>query len=104
MKKSTIKRLEIFLEFLLFGVAMGLVEDLLALKLATGEPITWRVVGIVTLVAVPFAVLGELVVDRMNIISEYPDNLQEPVPGTGQRASISVELTQTKSGGTKVNH
>lgn len=71
MKKINIKRLEIFLEFLIFGVAMGLVEDLVALKLATGEPITWRVVWIVTLVAIPFAAIGELVVDRMKLI---PDN------------------------------
>jgi len=71
MKKINIKRLEIFLEFLIFGVAMGIVEDVIALKLATGEPITWRVIWIVTLVAIPFAAVGELIVDRMKII---PDN------------------------------
>ena len=71
MRKINRKRVEIFLEFLIFGVAMGIVEDVIALKLATGEPITWRVVGIVTLVAIPFAAVGELVVDRMKII---PDN------------------------------
>jgi len=71
MKHVNLKRLEIFLEFLIFGVAMGLVEDIIALKLATGEPITWRVIWIVTLVAIPFAAIGELVVDRMKIV---PDN------------------------------
>ncbi|MBN2306668.1 hypothetical protein JXD20_01670 [Candidatus Peregrinibacteria bacterium] len=70
MRKINVKRLEIFLEFLIFGVAMGLVEDLVALKLATGEPITWRVVWIVTLVAIPFAAIGELVVDRMKIVPD----------------------------------
>lgn len=71
MRKINLKRVEIFLEFLIFGVAMGIVEDVIALRLATSEPITWRVVGIVTLVAIPFAAIGELVVDRMKTI---PDN------------------------------
>lgn len=65
------KRVEVFAEFLVFGVAMGIVEDVIALKLATSEPITWRVIAIVTLVAIPFAALGELIVDRMKIV---PDN------------------------------
>ena len=70
MRKVTRKRIEVFAEFLVFGMAMGLAEDLIALKLATGEPITWRIVGIVTLVAIPFAIAGELIVDRMKIIPE----------------------------------
>ncbi len=65
------KRVEIFAEFLVFGIAMGIVEDVIALKLATGEPITWRVIWIVTLVAIPFAAIGELIVDRVKIV---PDN------------------------------
>lgn len=60
------KRLEIFLEFLIFGVAMGLLEDLIAISLATDEMITWQTVGIVVLVAIPFAAMGELVVDRIS--------------------------------------
>ncbi len=72
--KFNVKRLEIFLEFLIFGVAMGIVEDVIALRLATSEPITWRVVGIVTLVAIPFAAIGELVVDRMKIVPDNDDN------------------------------
>ncbi len=68
--KFNVKRIEIFLEFLLFGVAMGIVEDVIALKFATGEPITWRVIWIVTLVAIPFAAIGELVVDRMHLIPD----------------------------------
>jgi hypothetical protein len=70
MKKITRKRIEIFAEFLIFGVAMGLVEDLIAFRLASGEPITWRVVWVVTLVAIPFAAIGELVVDRMKIVPD----------------------------------
>jgi len=60
------KRLGVFIEFLIFGVVMGITEDLIAISLATGEPITWKLVLIITLVAIPFAVIGELIVDRMN--------------------------------------
>lgn len=58
------EKVERFLEFLVIGVALGLVEDLLALKLATGAEIDLRVIGIVLLVAVPFAAFSELVVDH----------------------------------------
>jgi hypothetical protein len=58
------RRLEVFLEFLIFGVVMGVTEDLIAVTLATGEPITWRIIIIVTVVAIPFAAIGELIVDR----------------------------------------
>lgn len=61
-------RLEVFLEFLIFGVAMGIVEDLIAVTLSTGEPITWKILGIITLVSIPFAAVGELIVDRMELI------------------------------------
>ena len=62
------RRLEVFLEFLIFGVAMGVVEDMIAVMLSTGQQITWHIVVIVTLVAIPFAAIGELVVDRINIL------------------------------------
>jgi len=57
-------KLNVFLEFFIFGVVMGVVEDLIVIGLVTGEPITLEVIGIVTLVTLPFAILGELVVDR----------------------------------------
>ena len=62
------KKLEVFLEFLVFGVIMGIIEDLIALNFATSEPITWNVVLIVTLVTIPFAAFGELIVDRVPLI------------------------------------
>jgi hypothetical protein len=64
-----LKQLEIFLEFLIFGVIMGVIEDVIAVKLATGEPITLKVLGIVILVAIPFAAIGELIVDRTDLFS-----------------------------------
>ncbi len=64
------KKLEIFLEFLIFGVIMGIVEDMIAVTLVTGEPITLNIVIIITLVAIPFAAVGELIVDRIHLIPE----------------------------------
>ena len=61
-----VRRLELFLEFFVFGMVMGVVEDLLVITLITGGGITLEVVGIVALVTLPFAVFGELVVDRTN--------------------------------------
>ena len=69
MKKH--KRLEIFLEFLIFGVIMGLTEDLIAVRLATNEPITWKVIWIVIAVTIPFAIIGELIVDRKSWLPKF---------------------------------
>ena len=61
------RRVEIFLEFLIFGVVVGLIEDLIAVYFITGEPITPQVVWIALMVAVPFAFLGEVIVDRKHL-------------------------------------
>lgn len=58
------QRLIRFVEFLVVGVAMGLLEDLLAVWLATDAPIDLRVVLIVLAVAIPFAAISELIVDH----------------------------------------
>lgn len=63
--KNGANRLEIFAKFFIFGFAMGLTEDLLAVSLSTGHPITWHIVGICALVALPFAIFGEFVVDKI---------------------------------------
>jgi len=62
------KRFEISLKFLIFGIIMGVAEDLIAVTLVTGYPITWKMIGVITLVAIPFAAIGELIVDRKNLI------------------------------------
>ncbi len=59
------------MEFLIFGIIIGIVEDLIAIEFATNAKITWRVVGIVFLVAVPFAFLGEVLVDRIDFVSIF---------------------------------
>lgn len=61
MKKKHIER---FLEFLLVGVAMGVIEDLIAVKLSTGVMIDLKILLVVTLVAIPFAAFSELIVDK----------------------------------------
>jgi len=65
------KRIERFVEFLLVGVAMGVIEDVLAVKLATGEPITLEVIGVVFMVALPFAVFSELIVDDTDFLERF---------------------------------
>lgn len=73
-KRVFSRKTEIFLEFLLFGVAIGIIEDLIAIKFATGDPITWGVIGIAIVVAIPFAFLGEVIIDRRNIIPVWNNN------------------------------
>lgn len=53
-----------FIEFLIIGVLVGLIEDLLAIFFATDAKITWQVVWIVLLIAIPFAAFSELIVDH----------------------------------------
>ena len=65
-KEVNWKKWEIIFELLVFGIIIGTAEDLIAIKIATGEPITLKIVGIVILIAIPFAVLGEVVFDRID--------------------------------------
>ena len=63
MKLTRLKKLRL-LEFLIVGVIMGVAEDLIAVALATGERIDFHVLWIVFLVALPFAIISELIVDH----------------------------------------
>ncbi len=65
-KKINWKKWEIVFELLVFGIIIGIAEDLIAIKVATGEPITLKVIGIVILIAIPFAILGEAIFDRID--------------------------------------
>lgn len=51
------------LEFFVVGVFLGIVEDVIAIALATDVKIDLKVILIAFFVAFPFAVLSELVVD-----------------------------------------
>lgn len=60
IRKKTLR----IIEFLVIGVLVGLLEDLIAVRAVSDVAINLRVVGTVLLVAIPFAVLSELVVDH----------------------------------------
>ncbi|HMB17393.1 MAG TPA: hypothetical protein VKO61_00570 [Candidatus Paceibacterota bacterium] len=61
MKRKHIIRL---VEFFVVGLIFGIVEDLLAITLSTGAKITGKTILIAFLVALPFAIFSELVVDH----------------------------------------
>lgn len=67
--KKRAKRIEVLLEFLIFGIVIGITEDILAVKMTTGEPITLKIIGIVILIAIPFAIIGELFADNVDFTS-----------------------------------
>jgi len=64
MKRRYVYR---FLEFLLVGFIMGVAEDLLAIHFATDAAITINVVWVAALVALPFAIFSELIVDWKHV-------------------------------------
>lgn len=53
-----------FLEFFIVGVVFGVVEDVIAILLATDAKFEPRILAIAFFVAFPFAVVSELVVDH----------------------------------------
>lgn len=73
------KRAEIIFEFLIFGILLGITEDIIAIKLATEELITWRVIGIVILIAIPFAIIGELVFDRIDFAQIFKNLFEKKI-------------------------
>lgn len=60
-----------FFEFLIFGILLGIVEDLIAIKIITGETFTFKMLAIVILVAIPFAFLGEVIIDNINLVKFF---------------------------------
>jgi len=52
------------LEFFIVGLVLGIVEDIIAIGASTDVSITWNIIGIIALVALPFAVFSELIVDK----------------------------------------
>lgn len=71
------KYLERFFEFFVIGLLMGVAEDLIAIALSTGAAISWRIVGIAALVALPFAAFSELVVDRKDLFDFFKRKVKE---------------------------
>ena len=60
LKKTVINH---FLEFFFIGFLMGIAEDLIAIELATDAKITPHIIIVAAIVAFPFAVLSELIID-----------------------------------------
>lgn len=56
-----------FLEFFIVGFVLGITEDILVIHFATDAVITIKVVYIAALVALPFAVFSELIVDWKHV-------------------------------------
>lgn len=65
------KKLEVAFEFLIFGIFIGIIEDIVAVKLTTGAAITLRTIGIIVLIAIPFAILGEILADNIDFVKLY---------------------------------
>jgi len=61
----------VFSEFLIFGIIVGVIEDLIAVEVVADVAITWHVVGIIVLIAIPFALLGEVLVDRIDFVEVF---------------------------------
>lgn len=60
------RKLEVFIEFLVFGIFLGIVEDLVAFYFAIGNLINLEVLIVVIIVAIPFAFISELIFDKIN--------------------------------------
>lgn len=62
-KRIILRILKRSLEYFIIGMIVDLSENLLVIKFATNEVITWQTVKIAFLVVLPFAILMELVFD-----------------------------------------
>lgn len=59
---------EIFLEFLVSGIILGITEDLIAITLIAGKPISLKIILLILILSVTFAGISELIVDRVNMM------------------------------------
>lgn len=66
--KRAFGRWAIILEFIFIGLLIGLAEDLIAIKFATGAAITWEVVIIAFIITIPFAIFSEIIVDKAHML------------------------------------
>lgn len=53
-------------EFFIVGLLFGIIEDLIAIMLATEGYFKWRYVAVAAVVALPFAYISEVIVDHPN--------------------------------------
>jgi len=83
MKRRHIYR---FLEFFIVGFIMGVTEDLIVIHFATDAAITMDVIYVAALVALPFAVFSELIVDwkHVKFVHKGVDGFKKAVKGKVQ--------------------
>lgn len=60
LKRRTLR----IVEFLIVGVLFGLIEDVIAVKAVSEAVIDFRVVMTILVIAIPFAIVSELIVDH----------------------------------------
>lgn len=60
------RKKELFLEFLIFGVLIGVIEDLTAFYFSIGQAITSKVILTAFIIAIPFAFVSELLIDKID--------------------------------------
>jgi len=78
MKRA--KRIEVMLEFLLFGLVIGIAEDLIVAYIVSGEGITWGIFWIIVAIAIPFAIIGELIADNIDFTRLIEKHLLKKKP------------------------
>ncbi len=60
IRKKTLR----VIEFLIIGVLFGLIEDIIAIRVVSDVMIDFRVLMTILAVAIPFAIVSELIVDH----------------------------------------
>ena len=60
IRKKTLR----VIEFLIIGVLFGLIEDIIAVRIVSDVMIDFRVLMTILAVAIPFAIVSELIVDH----------------------------------------
>jgi len=65
------KKIELIFELLIFGIILGVMEDIIVVKILTDEPITWHAIYIIILIAIPFAIIGEVIIDKVDFIKIF---------------------------------
>ena len=58
------RKIEQFLEFLIIGLGVNTVENLLVLQYTTKVEITWEIFSTSLWFAIPFAIISEIIVDH----------------------------------------
>lgn len=51
-------------EFIIAGILLDLIENMVVFKTAVGRTLVWEEIGIAVLVIIPFAALTELIIDH----------------------------------------